>query len=298
MRFTGLLSLATVLSCMTSPAFAQSKKQLEQEVAQLKQDVNPLVIPRLETAGVKVDVAMAPVERFFAFVQSLTPAKRRVTWDMTRATGQLVEWHGECKIGDLKIGDLATFAEFDGGNVNGGGFVYRPRDGLEGIQLRTLAAVWDAVHRRVTIRVAAGADFSLPTVRLFVDFDCLGGGEEIGKVGPLTLKTGASAEATLGIGLGSTQLFSATAPLQLNGDAQLCASFGSVGSLCIRVEQAANLNLAWEFGGPVTSEGTIVIPGGAQPVTRTYQLNLSRRTAGTWVRGYSLSMTPSIVWRP
>jgi hypothetical protein len=298
MRVAAILCLVTALPCLTSPAFAQSKKQLEQEVAQLKQDVDPLVRPWLETAGVKVDVAMAPVERFFASIQNLTPAQRRVTWDMTGATGQLVEWHGECKIGDIKIGDLATFAEFDGGNVSGGGFVYRPKDGLEGIQLRTLRALWDEMQRRVTISVAAGADFFLPTVRLFVDLDCFGGGDEIGKIGPLTLKTGARAEATLGIGLGSTQLFSATAPIQLNGEAQLCASFGSVGSLCLRVEQVANLNLAWEFGGLVTSEGSIVIPGGAQPVTRTYQLNLSRRTAGTWVRGYSMSVTPSIVWHP
>jgi hypothetical protein len=299
MKLLTTVGIAMALSCLPAVTSAQSKKQLEQEVAQLKQDVDPLVIPRLESAGIKVDVAMAPVERFFAFVQTLAPEKRRVTWEMTSAAGQLLEWHDECKVFGIKVGDLAAFAEFNGGNVNGGGFVFRPQDGLEGIQLRTLSAVWDAPQRRLTVRVAASADFFLPMIRLFLDLDCFGGGIELGKVGPFTLKTNARVDAPLGVGLGSSQLFSANAPLHLNGDAELCTSFGSIGTLCIRVQQAATIDLAWEFGGPVTSLGSIVVPtGSGQPITRNYELNLSRRVASTWVRGYSLAVTPSIVWRP
>jgi hypothetical protein len=297
MKVSPIVGLAFALLFSSMPVSAQSKKQLEQEVAALKAIVDPLVTPRLESAGIKVDLAMAPVERFFASVQALSEADRRVTWEMRSVTGQIVAWHDECKVFGVKVGDLAAFAEFDGGNVNGGGFV--ARDGLEGIQLRTLAAVWDSAQRRLNVRVAASADFFLPTIRLFLDLDCFGGGFELGKVGPFTLKTNARADAILGVGLGAGQLFSANTPLQLNGDAELCTSFGSIGTLCIRVQQAANFDLTWEFGGPVSSHGSIVVPmKSGPPITKTYELDLSNRVAGTWVRGYSLAVTPSIVWRP
>lgn len=282
-----VVAAAAVLFARAASAQPPTAQDLQNEIAQLQKDIDPLVAPRLaDPASVRVDVSAAPISRLFAYVDTLPPKQREVSYDMTSASGGIAHWETECTVLWINIGSIGAWARFE--NVGGGGFW---------LTLANAAAAWNAAQGGLNLSIDVGGYAFIPTIHTRLKPVCFlpaFDGPDIGPIGIRNITARSNSMVTLG--RGTSQLFSVNAALQVNASLQACTHIIIFGDLCLPFGFSGHFTWNGDVGGPVQQSGQVVVPLGATTVTKAFTLDLTSRTVSTTSTGFRVIVAPAIVW--
>ncbi len=283
-----IIALAIVAS-VGRPASAQppstppTAQDLQNEIAQLQKDVDPLVATRVgDPASVRVDLAAAPIGRLFGVVNGTT-----VSYAMTSATGGIAHWSTDCTVLGINIGSMGAWARFE--DVGNGGFWLR---------LSNATATWNPGQGALNLGIDVGGYAFIPTIHtrlkpvcIFPDF----GGPDIGPIGIRNITSHSASNVTLS--RGTSQLFSINAPLQVSGSLQACTHIIIFGDLCLPFDFTGHFTWNGDVGGPLQQSGRVVVPIGAATMTKTFTIDLTNRNTSTTSTGFRVVVAPTIVWQ-
>ena len=260
-------------------------KKLQTEIQQLQVDIKPLEDPRLGSPGsVRVDLSAAPISRLFAYVDSLPPQRKEVSFVLTGSTGQLAHWEQECSVFGINVGSVAAWAEFE--SVGGGGFW---------LNLTKTAAGWNPTAGGLNLGIDLSAYAFIPTITTHLKPVCFLGAFRGPDIGPIAVHFAADSRTVVRLVRGNAQLFALDAPVHVNGSLEACISLGILGSLCIPYAITGDFQWTGDIGGPTAQTGSVTIPAGPG-IIRAFSVDLTNRTPGTTGTGFRLDVQPSITW--
>jgi hypothetical protein len=276
-----LLILAIVAAFPKQLSAADTIRELEQKIQTLRSQIEPLAQPWLQRTSVRVDLGLGPVEDFFTFLSTKRP---KVRLQIVEQVGQLAGASGSC----FGYEHWTAFVE-----------LINPQNLAFTLTLSNLSARWDPT---VGLRVHADNHLDARTIHLRLYLDpCIGGGGEVGQIGPAAcvVDGGVDAVGSISAGTGEVLAYAANANITQNLNCKF--NLGELGEylgadLTIAFPVRMDRALASDIGGPFNRKGEVQIKNGQINVRRCYEVGIANAAVQKEQNGVVLQANASIAW--